>query len=242
MPAVIFTDSVSLRLGEESLSLPQRVESQIGASQSSPWAWEGPTAPVNAPAIPVSPPYPPQAVITAPWIRAPHVALPANDTGVNPNPGTLPEVLKAPIPAGPPGSTPTSPTPPAGANSRATLNGGGSLSRVIKASGTLKIRPFLAASGNGRMEVFLSDPGGAEKKFSGKSLLEWIRNNDTTNSPLYFKGSKKSESMFLQNPPNDWSAKSGLEYSIDVTQGQTVRLKTSGSGIGSSRLEIQGPI
>lgn len=229
--------SIKLKIGDADLAIYQKIQSQVGEEPITSELFNGFPGSLSPPSIPTRNPYSPIAEGTRPWVRSPHLAQPANSL----NGGSPTAPLSQVLPSPPPPSSSSPSTPPSGSNSKLTLNGGGSKSKIISADGNLKIRPFLSAAGSGQMVVTLFHANGQEIRFSGRSLLEWNRSNDTSNSPLYFQGSKKSESMFLQNPPNDWSAKSGLVYSINVSQGQKVQIKTSGSGISGSRLELEGP-
>lgn len=89
--------------------------------------------------------------------------------------------------------------------------------------------------------MILRDAAGAELRFSGKPLLIWNRPDGKQNAPLFFQGTKRSESMFLQNPPDDWSPRDGLVYSIAVSAGEKIKAAISGNGVEGAKLVLVGP-
>ena len=122
------------------------------------------------------------------------------------------------------------------------LNGVGNLNRTATADGPLNIRPYLYSRVGGNIQIRLFDAAGTEIRFGGRSLFEWSRPDGRQNSPAFFKGQRRGESMFLENPPDDFTASQGLSYTHNITAGQRIEVRVSGDApADKSFLKMSGP-
>jgi len=122
--------------------------------------------------------------------------------------------------------------------SRLDLKGNKGGSFIASNDCNLTINPCLRTIAGATMTVKVFDENGREIKYSGKSLLQWSRPNDSDYAPLKWKGESRDESMYLQNQ-GDYSPTENLQYKIPLKKGQKISVTIAGTPVSSNSISIK---
>jgi len=121
-----------------------------------------------------------------------------------------------------------------------SIFGGGGATRVAKSDGPVTIFPYLYTRAPAWYIVRLFDVSGQEILFNGKPMFWWFRPDDSSNSPLFFKGRMESGSM-NRVKEGDYSPKEGLKYDFEVKKDQRIEVQTKGKPEDAGFIKVESP-
>lgn len=227
------TDTITVELGKEGETATQKVEMLNIEKNTSGTFWNQTVKPMQIP--PMKPKNIPlnKVILTDLKTERPELYTPADTVGEEPT--VIANTPLKKVIDGPAATAAVTP-PPTGAGPIA-ITGPGKDSRIAVSDGSVTIKPYLSTYNQAHYIVHLIDANGNEIMFNGKPIFSWNRSNSSSYKPLYFKGVKDNNSMYLVKP-GDYSPTKNLSYDFQVKQGQKIIVDYAGNPTNDAFMKL----